>query len=163
MPGGYTEAQWNGLLELFEQNEPKAPKDREIAKSKRITAVTIAAGEAGMLLNVELNRAKTRFIYLSAAAALSLARDISAAGDERGWWKEGLAYQRNPALVFPTSNDANDADFVASLLTVVAPDGLFVKFVLGKETVTYAMTKNIAMEIMLAAKAAADRHKWLGQ
>lgn len=161
MVGGLTKDQWRDLEDLFQRNEPPPATDREMADAAHITAITLAGSDAGVLFNFEINRTGTRFVYFSAIAALAFARDTSTAGDERGWWNEGLAYQRNIALPFPTGNDAKTADFVASFTTTAAPDGLFVKFVLGKELVTYAIVKNVAMEMMLGTFETGKRFGWL--
>jgi hypothetical protein len=156
---GLTREQWRELDQLFRDNEPQMPPDEELGSSDWINAVTFAGSGSGVLMNTETS-VQFRFFYMNAIVALWFARDIMKAGEEWGWWKEDLAYQRNPRLRQPRSADADIAEPVISLATIASPNGLFVKFALGKRQPVFRMTKNIAMEIMRAVAINADRFGW---
>jgi hypothetical protein len=158
-----TPQQWADLNKLFRDCEPKTPTSRELASCLPVTAVTMAGSDSGMLFHFEIGAADGHFVYVNAIPALVLARDIAAAGDERGWWNEGLAYQRNSNLRIPASADADSAAFIASLAVVAAPHGVFVKTVTERRAKVYAMTKNIAMEIMLGIRENTLRFEWIQQ
>lgn len=163
MIGGLTEKQWQDLEDALLKNQPPPATEKEMASAPHVTAITIAGSDAGVLLNAEINKGQIRTIYINAIAALALAQDISGAGELRGWWKEGLAYDRNPELPFPTGEKVITADYVTSFLTSAAIDGVFLKMLLASETVTYAMSKNIAMELMLGIFTNGQRFGWLGR